>query len=639
MSTIAGVVYLDGRPCDPAVPQALAEALRHRSPDGTSVWIRGCAALVHGRLLATPEASHEHQPFVDASAGLAITFDGRLDNRDDLLLALDAQHTGAPPAGDAELTLRAYLAFGPACVDRLLGEFAFAIWDAPRRRLFGARDAMGLKPFCYRSGPGFLAWASEAGVLARHAGPMPPPNEGMVGEHLMGIVTSRHETLYRDIYRLPPAHVLTADADGVRLRRYWQPDLCAELRYRRDEDYAEHLTELLRTAVAACLRAPGPVGISLSGGIDSSSITGIAAEMVAGGAVPATGIEAFFLQSPGGADDGPFFDQVVARWALPAHRVLAKALRPGQLKDEAAHYGDIPNSPNAATADRLRALVRQTGARVVLTGDGADEWFLASDWAFADLLRRGRLGSLAARLRFASASEDFRGWAAAAKSTVWPLVPKRARRWIRRAVGSGRPHAWIDPAFAVRIDLADRLAQHELTLPFRSYEQYDTWHESTGGAAVHARELFERSAARVGIEQRYPFFDRRIVEFGLAVPPDQRWRNGRGKDLLRRAMAPYVPAEVTRRTSSPHSTHLLVDGIGTEGGPALLANTATARLGWVVENELSALFDRMTALFQAGDDQFAPLAVSLWYVTAVELWARAVDCGIMLKSTFRGLDA
>ena len=625
MSAIAGVVSLAGRPADRRMLDAMAAALKHRAPDGTSVWADGCAGLIHGQLLTTPESARERQPFVDPSARLAITFDGRLDNRPELLAALDLVSPVDNPIGDAALTLAAYRAFGVASVDHLLGDFAFAIWDGTQRRLFCARDAMGLKPFCYRVDPHLFAWASEVGVLARHAGAVPAPNEGMAGEHLAGIVTSKHDTLFQNIYRLPPAHTLTVDAiDGaVQLRCYWQADPSDAIRYRRDEDYVEHLLVLMREAVAARLRATGQVAVSLSGGVDSASVTGIAAELCRARAVAATGIEAFLFVVPGPSDETEFFEQVTDRWGVVGHRVLAQPIPAGRLRAQASAYFDVPDMPNAVMYEPFRALMRQRGARVVLTG--GDDWLGTSPWAYADLLKHGRLGSLAARLRRDAALEDFIGWPAAALATLWPLVPRRAKRMVRRALGRHRPPPWIDPAFAARISLGDRLAQHESSIPFVSYEQYDTWHEGTSGSAVHGLEMLDRATSRTGVEDWHPFLDRRIVEFGLAMPADQRWRDGRAKDLLRRAMASYVPPTVATRLVSPAGTQLIVRGIQTEGGAALVHDMAAARLGWVRQGEVRAKFDDVMRAMGTSDEGRG--AVSLWHILALELWAKAVISG------------
>lgn len=625
MSAIGGVVHLDGRPCDTAPLDALAARLRHRGPEGTATWRDGPAGLVHAHAITTPESATERQPVADAAAGIAITFDGRLDNRAELLAQLGADPADCAAIGDAALVLRLYREAGLDCVAQLLGDFAFAIWDGPRRRLLCARDHLGLKPLCYRLTPRRLAWASETGALARDDGALPRLNEGMIAEHLSGIVTHASETVFADIFRLPPAHLLIADRDGVQVRGYWTPDLLKEIRYRDPGEYVEQLRELTRRAVAARLRVDGAVaGVSLSGGLDSSSVAGVAADLCQAGGVPATRIEAFSLLVPGDADESAYWSQVAGRWSLTAAEIPNTPLAPGQLAAEARFYLDVPNTPLAAMTDRVRERARACGVPVLLTGSGADEWLGPSPSAYADLVRGGRFGALAHRLRRDSADEWFMGWPAAIKSSLWPLLPPPAQTVVRRVLGRGAPPGWIDPAFAARVDLAGRLARHAIDLPHDSLERYDTWHEGISGSSVHIHETIERSSARTGVEMWHPFNDLRIVEFGLALPTAHRWREGRSKDLLRRAMAPYVPAAVAARSDSPDGTHLLFDGLCTEGGRALFEHMTISGLGWVDEAALTARFDRAAALYRSGDRRYAGQAITLWRVAAVELWARAM---------------
>ncbi len=622
MSAIAGVVHLDGRPIDRERLQRIADALHHRAPDGTSIWRDGCAGLVHGRLIATPEAARERQPLGDPGTGLAMTFDGRLDNRAELLRALDIASSEGREIGDAELTLRAYRAWGEASVERLLGDFAFAIWDAPRRTLFCARDVMGIRPFCYRVDRETITFATDIGVLAACAGEMPSPNEGMAAEYLACAITSKRETLFQGIFRLPPAHVLVATSRGIVVRRYWQPNPNREIRYNRNEDYAEHLAALVRDGVAARLRTRGPVGIMLSGGVDSSSVTGVAVHLRRAGAVPCTGIEAFSMSMPGPKDERAFFEQVVDWWKLPGHRFDARLPRPGQFRDEIARDFDIQTYPHGPTLDPLHAAVRDRGARILLTGVGGDEWLGTSPWAYADLLRSGRLGAFVRRVREDAALEDFVGWRGAAKSAIWPLVPSPAKRLVSRAYR--RVPDWIDPAFAARIDLEARLRQRDGELPFPSAEQFTTLHEGTNGSAVHSLEMFDRSGARFGVEHWHPFLDRRIVEFGLAMPADQRWRDGRAKHLLRRAMAPHLPPAIAERVYSPDAAHALVQAIDAEGGALRFDALRTERLGWINGPRVRARHQRLTALYHAGDTRYPAVAWTLWLVLAMEMWLDVV---------------
>ena len=231
MSAIGGIFHRDGRPCDPASLAALAARLRHRAPDGTATWSDGPAGLSHGRLITTPNRPmkrsrsptrpRESRSHSTAGSTTGPSCCGRLDST----------ASTTPRSATRRWCCGCIARWASDCVERLLGDFAFAIWDGPRASLLCARDHLGLRPFCYRVMPDRVAWASEAGALARFDGTLPAVNEGMVAEHLSGIITSTSDTVFRDIFRLPAAHLLTADAGGIRVRRYWSPDLRAEIRY------------------------------------------------------------------------------------------------------------------------------------------------------------------------------------------------------------------------------------------------------------------------------------------------------------------------------------------------------------------------------------------------------------------------
>ena len=275
--------------------------------------------------------------------------------------------------------------------------------------------------------------------------------------------------------------------------------------------------------------------------------------------------------------------------------------------------------------------MRDRGTRVALTGAGADDWLGPAPYAYADLLKQRRVGALVHRLRHDAADEWFMGWPRAARATVWPLLPQPVQRVVRRALRRGRPPAWIDPAFAARIDLRGRLARQTLDRPHDSLERYDTWRGGIDGSSIFTNEAIERSSARVGVEMWHPFMDLRIVEFGLALPTEHRWRDGRAKELLRRAMAPYLPPAVAGRTTSPDATHLLWEALEPEGGRTMFQGMTISGLGWVREDVLLERFDRAAARYQAGDRSYASIAITLWRVASIELWARAMAAESMVQ--------
>ena len=630
MSAIAGLVRFDGSPCEQQPLDALAHLLAHRSHDGSTTWRSSEAGLVYGRLTTTPESSLEPQPFVDSASDTAIVFDGRLDNRDDLVKSAEIDgDRGA--IGDAEIVLRAYAARGADCVDDLLGDFAFAIWDRRARRLFCARDSFGVKPFCYRATSRWIAFASEPGALARFDGHVPAVNEGMIAERLAGVVTSRTETLFEGILRLPAAHRLAADASGVRLSQYWAPDLNAEIRLAHADDYAERVREVVERAIAARLRVRGGVAVSLSGGVDSSSITGVAATLCARRAVAASHVSTFSLVGEG-IDEGSYPAQVADRWALEATNVAVAPLASGALADEARLLADVPNTPNAAYTDRLRQSASSRGLRVMLNGGGADDWFGISRANYADLLKRLRVATLAHRMRRDAREDGFMGWPSAAKAAIWPLLPSPLQALARLLVRRGKTPPWIDRRFAARVQLRERLQCHEIRLPHSSHERYETWHQAFSGVAVDHYEQFERSSARAGLDTWFPFFDRRVIACGMAVPADLRWHDGRPKEVLRRAMAPYLPQSIADRRTNPAGTHLILRGLGGEGGRSLFEQMRIAEFGWVDPAAVLQRFDRAQLLCAAGDQRYHWLAITLWHVAAIELWVRAMRQELCLNS-------
>ena len=312
-------------------------------------------------------------------------------------------------------------------------------------------------------------------------------------------------------------------------------------------------------------------------------------------------------------------------WDLSAHSVTAALPRPGQFRDEIAADLEVQIFPHAPTIDPLRALVHDRGVRVLLTGMGADDWFGGTPLTYADLFARGRWGALARRARAERSGDDFIGWPSVARSALWPLVPPLLQRVIRVALRRRRPPAWLEPAFAARIGLADRAARHRDSVAFRSHEQADIWHEGTSGMLVYSLETTARSIARFGVDHAHPFHDRRVVEFGLALPSDQHWRDGYAKPLLRRAMTAHLPAAVASRRTTPAGDHVFVQAIAAEGGARAFADLATTRLGWTRGNEIRAMHTRMLALYQNGSPGYSSLAWTLWAILAMNLWLDAAN--------------
>jgi len=230
LSAIAGIYYRDGRPVMHSNLEQMLANLAHRGPDGAGLWSEANVGLGHRMLWTTPESLHERLPLYTQAGDLAITADARLDNRDELLTSLRLTDRPAGEISDSALILAAYQEWGDACPQKLLGDFAFAIWDGRKQHLFCARDHFGVKSFFYYASDTLMVFANEIKALLTLSDVPRRLNETRIADYLTGIFEDQTATFYQGILRLPAAHTLTIDAHSMRLKRYWVLDPTYELR-------------------------------------------------------------------------------------------------------------------------------------------------------------------------------------------------------------------------------------------------------------------------------------------------------------------------------------------------------------------------------------------------------------------------
>ena len=278
MSGILAVFNRDGQPLEPVEVDGLIDACPERAVDGQAVWVDGSIALGHQHFWVAPEDRAERQPLVDPVSERVISADVRLDNRAELFGSLGLAPESTRGLSDTVLVLRAYRKWGVACVERLLGDFVFAIWDGAAQGLFVARDALGSRSVCYYLDARYLVAASEIAQILAHRAVHVHLNERKVADHLAFLFDDHEQTFYKNVYYLPPAHCLWVSAGTSRRWRYWELAPKPLLNYRRDEEYAEHFLALLRAAVRCRMRSSAPIGLSLSGGLDSTLLAALASE-------------------------------------------------------------------------------------------------------------------------------------------------------------------------------------------------------------------------------------------------------------------------------------------------------------------------------------------------------------------------
>jgi asparagine synthase (glutamine-hydrolysing) len=527
------------------------QASAYHGIDRSGTWNSGAIALGQHQLCTTPESEFERQPTSTQDGSVCVSFDGRLDNREALLAALDAQP--AELLTDVDLLIRAYLRWGLDCVDHLVGDFGFALWDARERRLFCARDPLGIRPVYYAQHHGGVAVATGLRELvAARAIPL-DVNEGMVGEYLTGTLYSVSDTLYRHAFRLPPGHRLTVDARGVHLTRYWKPEEISEIRITPGEA-TERFRTLFFETVRCRTRSQRPVAAHLSGGLDSSSVVSVLGNLQTGGEL-AHAFEAFTLAFPGLDCDETHYARLVAeQYAHPWHCPVAGSLPADDYEPLAAHYLDFPGYPNGSFSDPMLRDIRDRGLRVVLTGMGGDDWLAAASPVARtlDLLGSGRMSTLRHELKGFS-------WPSVTHSTLRHLAVRaldRAQiRTPRQFVFRRRLPPWLTPDFVRRTQLAERISALPPVPRGWSFSRAERLSVTRAGLRVHPLEVEHRSDTDFGLETRHPFYDVRLVEFLLALPDELCANQQTYKVLLREAMRGVLPEPIRTRESKATFGH------------------------------------------------------------------------------------
>jgi len=567
MSAIYGIFHLDNRPLARSELERMGEKLAHRGPDGTRLWQSGSIGLGHRMLWTTAETLDERLPLTRADNDLSITADARLDNREDLIGQLCRDDSSAGSISDSDLILRAYEKWGEQCTEHLLGDFAFAIWDARRQTLVCARDHFGVKPFFYHHSPSRLfAFATE--IKGLFCLPQVPRrlDEIKVAAHLAAVADDKSRTFYQDVQRLPPGHSFTVSRDGARMHAYWSLDPDRELHLKSDEQYAEAFREHFSEAVSCRLRSNYPIGSMLSGGLDSSSVTCMARELLAksGSATPLHTFSAVF-DKVSESDESSFQHAVLRQNNVVPHRFHADQISPlTDIERVLWHQDEACYAGNLYLHWCQYEPARKLGIRVMLDGFDGDTTVSHGLGYLSELAQSGRWLALARVVKDYSGKLE-KPWLGAYRAWVWkhglnPLISKspllRQGRRIGRAmkrrlvvnqqsdVGGGPSRVPFNPDLARRLNLPERFRSDKKSPRTERENHYRLLNRAILSDSL---EVLDRAAGAFGLELRYPFFDKRLVEFCLSLPPEQKISGGWTRMVMRRAMDGILPTEIQWR--------------------------------------------------------------------------------------------
>jgi asparagine synthase (glutamine-hydrolysing) len=558
---IAGILNAGERPVDPALARLMIEQIQHRGPDARGLHVDGGIALAHARL-SIIDLSAGDQPMTNEDRSLWVTFNGEIFNYIELRAELIAAGHRFATRSDTEVILHAYEQFGPDCVHRFNGQWAFAIWDAKARTLFVSRDRLGVRPVFYRNTAERFVFASEAKAILALPG-TPRELDPIALDQIFTFWSALPpRTIFRDVCELPPGHSLTVADGTVRVSRYWSPQYHVDPADTGNEaDQADRLRELLSDATRLRLRSDVPVGAYLSGGLDSTVITALIRQC--------TDVR---LRTFSISFDDPEFDESV--YQQEASRFLRT-----EHEDIRCSYGDIcrvfpsmvwhTEKPVLRTAPAplylLSQLVRERNYKVVLTGEGSDEVLGGYD-IFKE-----------AKIR--------RFWAAQPDSRYRPLLLKRLYPYLPNL--QNQSDAYLKAFFHVgntadpfyshvpRWDLTSKLKvffSDQVRAETRGYDAYDELRRqlpadySTWPAFCQAQYLEtglllpgyilssqgDRMAMAHSVEGRFPFLDHRVVEFASRLTPSVKMKVLNEKYLLKRSMQGLVPPAILERSKQPY---------------------------------------------------------------------------------------
>jgi asparagine synthase (glutamine-hydrolysing) len=599
VSGIVGLWNLDGAPVDRQLFAGMMAFLAFRGPDAQTTWVDGSIGLGHTLLRTTWESEREQQP-CSLDGNVWITADARIDDRATLIAKLARKgRTATLNAPDAELILHAHHAWGERCVEQLLGDFAFAIWDGRQQRLFCARDHFGIKGLFYAQLGNCFVISNTLYCIHQHPAASTTLNDLAIADFLLfGENKDVSTTAYAGVRRLAPAHCLSCSAAGFRTERYWTLPIDRVIRHRRATDYAEELKERLTCAVADRLRSPC-VGIHMSGGLDSTSVAAVAQRLVPSTAGPRE-LRAFTVVFDRLIPDEErsYAGLAAQGLGIPIHYFPADDY--GLYEGWDRHELDTPEPSDGPSLLLHRDWLRRIAAhgRVALTGHGCDPALMGSPAYAAALVRTGHWAQLAADL----------GHALACGSLPKVGFRARLRRWRTRRQPPPTLPPWINPRLAKRLDLAERWSRFQAQERSVHPRRPESWRALTAPFWPGFFELYDAGVTGVPGEHWHPFFDLRVMGYLLAIPAIPWCDN---KAILRLAMRGLLPEAIRGRPKTP---------LGDDPYRALLQREESA---WVDRFEAApdlhafVVRERIPPLFREGNsdaiwNNLRPLSLNYW---------------------------
>jgi asparagine synthase (glutamine-hydrolysing) len=613
MSLQAGMWNFDDEPIDRNLLRKLGSSAGTDAPDGETSFVNGAVGLTYGAFCTTPEARSETQPFV-SPRGYVITWDGRLDNREELITQLD-RHLSTDHT-DVAIVAAAFERWGEACLHKFIGEWALCSWDPTEKTLILSRDYAATRSLYYYLTQSRLYWCTRLATMVLQTGASFTLDEDYIASYLTTFPEACL-TPYKEIRGVPPGKFVKIRKANLTIGKYWPFEPQLRIRYKTDAEYEEHFRYVFRQAVRRRLRSHHPILADLSGGFDSSAIVCMADDIISHEGAPSPRVDtmSYYDQSEPDADDFEYLTTVEQYRGRSGIHVDLERFGSAFITE----YSEFVPAPclelvKEIKTARLNAL-QKGGYRVSLSGIGGDELNgQAAEFRvqLADLIVQLRLRDFAKQLNTWSLLLR-RPWIQLLFQVLLQVSPLPIRtRFTKQA----RVEPWINETFARRHELARLQLGATKDVRFRlpsEREREETLSSLANQMAGH-QPSFE--------EKRYPYLDRDFVEFVTSIPGDQLLRPGQRRSLMRRALAGILPPQLLLRRTKAAGGRCFMTLM--EQNWARLESTFESsyleHLGYIKQPHFS------NALRELKCGNMPVYVVRLVRALAVELWLRDTAC-------------
>ena len=614
MSAQAGIWNFDGKPIDPSLLNAIGQSLKKQGPDGEYTYVSRDAALLYRPFHTTAESRRERQPYV-SRRGFILTWDGRLDNRDELIAesrgCLDANST------DVAIVASAFDRWEAECFRHLVGDWALSVWKPQHCELFLALDYIAIRHLFYYLGHDQVLWASDLTPLVLHTS----DKLHLDDDYLAGYFAHEpdaHLTPYREIREVPAGNSVLIRDGKAQVDRYWTFSSESRIRYKTDAEYEEHFRHELRASIKRRLRSDSPILAELSGGLDSSSIVCIADDIRAKEVtqIPRLDTISYYDKTEPHGDDCVFFPKIENKRGRAGFHIDASKVGTSPATLGSPRFSPLPGALGCSRdIDAKRAaIVRDGGYKVVLSGLGGDEFMGGvpdPTPLLADLLIQLKLLSFAKQLMAWSLVKRC-PWIRLLCRTLAILLPTHVGRYFAQPA---KIEPWICRDFARRTRILSRL--HDDV-----DEHFGLWLPSRrlyiDALLLMAKKLAKyNSSSPEPEEPRYPYLDQHLVEFILSIPATQLLRPGERRSLMRRSLVGIVPSEILSRKTKQLGTRTPIVTLAArlEELEGLFAAPVSSQLGYV--NNIAFMQQVNAAL----NGQVIHV-VHLYRTVSLELWLR-----------------